>query len=231
MTETAARSTVSIEELTEIPVQLPPILMTMIGYPAHARYVALYYMGKATYDDGRNLATFSYYSVFEPLINHPALALELLDANLGSDDEPPTHALLCDRETRKFYVGEYRKVLTLCYGQHGAEPGAAAAEDDESGALPDVLRAASSAEFHRAGVFELFTRPDARAQRETAALLAWLDDCLTEELVRALIDKFNGGDLRLWPQMEYLRRLIARARAQRGAGDEPGAAGDEAQAV
>src|SRR5215207_4401817 len=104
--------------LKEIAVQPPPNLAELINYPGAARYVAFYYVGtNATWDDGLASATFSYFAVYSPMIEHPVLALHLLDADLGSDDGPPTHALVCDREGGKFLVGRYDDALRLVHGQ------------------------------------------------------------------------------------------------------------------
>ena len=202
---------VGVEELTPIPVQLPPVLMRMIGYEANARFVAIYYLAsKATWNDGLQLSTFSYYNVYEPLKEHPAVALRLLDANLGNDDEMPTHALLCDREERKLYVGEFERVLALCRQQHPEELSAdylaeyrGAVEREEP---------TTAGDFNRLGMFELFTRPDEGAERETVLLRQWLDAQLTEELIRELFEKFNGGELRLYQQAVYVSELLISAR-------------------
>ena len=202
---------VGVEELTPIPVQLPPVLMRMIGYEANARFVAIYYLAsKATWNDGLQLSTFSYYNAYEPLKEHPAVALGLLDANLGNDDEMPTHALLCDREERKLYVGEFERVLALCRQQHPEELSAdylaeyrGAVEREEP---------TTAGDFNRLGMFELFTRPDEGAERETVLLRQWLDAQLTEELIRELFEKFNGGELRLYQQVVYVSELLISAR-------------------
>lgn len=212
---------VGIEEFTEIPVLLPPILMKMIGYLNNARYVALYYYGsKATWDDGLSLATFSYYSVYEPLKSHPVMAVHLFEAHLGSDDEYPTHALLCDREGRKFYVGGYDQVLTFLRQQHPEK----LTEEylAEYRAVVEREAPATVREMRDIGMFEFLFAPDANAQRETATLRAWLDGQITEALVRKLADALAGGEMRAYEPLSYIKELCRKiiAEQQRGAGGQ-----------
>ena len=94
----------------ELPVPMPPMLPEMVG-ARDSQYFALYYQGsKATWNNGRAMATFSYYAVYAPLIEHIALAIHLEPYNLGSDDEPPEHAILCDCVHHKMYVGAYKEI-------------------------------------------------------------------------------------------------------------------------
>lgn len=78
-------------------VPLPPMLLTMARVKGDSRFTALYYRGsKATWNDGRIRATFPFYTVWQPYIEHFAITIHLFDAHLGSDDYEPTHALVCD---------------------------------------------------------------------------------------------------------------------------------------
>ena len=80
----------------ELPVPMPPMLPGMIGIN-NSQYFAIYYWGsKATWNNGRELGTFSYYGVYQPLISHITLAIYLERYHLGSDDELPQQAILCD---------------------------------------------------------------------------------------------------------------------------------------
>ncbi|MEG4242963.1 hypothetical protein [Microcoleus sp. AT9b-C3] len=61
----------------ELPVPMPPMLPEMVGV-SNSQYFAMYYQGsKATWSNGRGMATFSYYAVYAPLIEHIALAIHL----------------------------------------------------------------------------------------------------------------------------------------------------------
>jgi hypothetical protein len=89
----------------ELPVPMPSMLPEMVGV-SHSPYFAIYYQGsKAPGRNGRAMATFSYYAVYAPLIEHITLAIHLEPYNLGSDDELSEHALLCDCIHHKMYVG------------------------------------------------------------------------------------------------------------------------------
>lgn len=88
----------------ELPVPMPPMLPGMVG-ATNTHYFALYYQGsKATWNNGRGMATFSYYACYEPLIEHIALVIHLERYNLGCDDVLPEHAILCDSVRNKMYV-------------------------------------------------------------------------------------------------------------------------------
>src|SRR5947199_7559643 len=99
---------------TKIPISLPPNLLKLMRYPGQARCLAIFYAGgKSTWLDGIASSTFSYYSVYQPFIEHPAVAIHLLDQDLGSDDYPATHALLIDREAGEVFVGEFNQAIAL----------------------------------------------------------------------------------------------------------------------
>ena len=94
-----------ISKFNLIPTPLPPMLPAMVGVPENSRYFSLcYYGSKATWSDGRSFGTFSFYAVYQPLINHMTLDIYLWRYHLGSDDKYPDHAILCDRTSSKMYV-------------------------------------------------------------------------------------------------------------------------------
>src|SRR4051812_12041393 len=94
-----------------LPAPLPPMLSSLAGHNGTTRFFALFYFSKATWSDGWNSSTFSYRAAFEPLVSHPTIAFELFDKDLGSDDGPPVHAILCDRKDGLMYVGDYDEVM------------------------------------------------------------------------------------------------------------------------
>lgn len=98
------------QQFTLLPVPMPPMLPGIIGI-VDTQYFSIFYQGsKATWSNGRAMGTFSYYAVYAPLIEHPALAIHLEEYNLGSDDEPPEHAILCDCAEQKMRVGKCREI-------------------------------------------------------------------------------------------------------------------------
>lgn len=200
--------------LTEIAVQPPPNLAELINYPGAARYLALYYAGtNATWDDGLASATFSYFAVYSPMIEHPVLAQHLLDADLGSDDGPPTHALVCDREGGKFLVGRYEDAMRLVHGQFSEDDRRAAGE--RYAALFEGL---ATLEGMRArGMFEFLVAPSEAAQLETEGLLRHFDAQITPEVVGRYVELSKGGDhWRVFGQLSYLQALLKRAREAGG---------------
>ena len=194
---------------TEIPVALPPVLMRLIRYPGDARFVALFYVGaKATWADGLASATFSYYSAFQPLKDHPAVDIHLRDKDLGTDDTPPTHALLCDRQERKMFVGEIDEVLDFLSAQAGGQ------RDEEAAARYEELFAepTNMEEMHARGMFEFIGRPSPDAQAETEQLLRWLDGYITEDLIKRHLKMLEEHDLSALLPLEYIRRRAEAAK-------------------
>ena len=208
----AAGSKATEHGLTIIPVTPPPNLAELIGYPGAARYVAFYYMGTcATWDDGLASATFSFFGVYSPLIEHPVMAIHLLDADLGSDDGPPTHALVVDREGGAFLVGSYDDAIRLVRSQFDEEARRAAGE--RYAAIfgePTTLD-----EFQRAGMFEVFA-PGVESRTDTEGLLRHLDRQITEELVRRYTAMLKGEppDMRAFGPLRYIQRRFFGGRGE-----------------
>ncbi|HKC63173.1 MAG TPA: hypothetical protein VKB86_06020 [Pyrinomonadaceae bacterium] len=188
---------------TEIPVALPPVLMRLFRYPGNARFVALFYVGgKATWADGLVSATFSYYNAFQPLKDHPTVDIHLHDKDLGTDDTPPTHALLCDRQERKVFVGEIDEVLDLLSAQ------ASELRDKEATVKYKELfdEPTNVSEMHVRGMFEFIGRPTPDAQAETEQLLRWLDGYITEDLIKRYLKMLEEHDLSALLPLQYIRQ-------------------------
>lgn len=202
-------------QLTEIPVALPPNLMTLINYPGRARFVAINYFGtKATWHDGIASSTFSYYAAYEPLINHPAMYLHLMDVDLGHDDTQATHALVCDRQDNKFYVGDLGVVRRLLTSQFPEQP------DEETIAhyhsmFAALVSPASVSDLQNAGMFEFLLGASREAGEAGREMIAWLDNYITEELVNKYKDMLAGNDIRAYIPLSYLESMMTR-----GAQDE-----------
>lgn len=186
--------------------------MRLIRYPGDARFVALFYVGaKATWADGKASATFSYYSAFQPLRDHPAVDIHLRGKDLGTDDTPPTHALLCDRQERKMFVGEIDEMLDLLSAQAGELRG------DEAATRYEELFAdpANMSEMHARGMFEFIGHPTPDAQAETEQLLRWLDDYITEDLVKCYLKMLEEHDLSALLPLQYIRRRAEAAKREK----------------
>jgi hypothetical protein len=103
----------------KIPVAMPPILPEVVGVQGNNPLFSLSYEGsKPFWSDGRAGATFSYYAAYQPFVEYLALAIHLFAVHLGRDDEPPTHALLIDRQEACLYVRAYNQVMQMLAAQH-----------------------------------------------------------------------------------------------------------------
>lgn len=167
------------ESFMKLPVGLPPMLLEMAGYNGNARFVAFnYYGSKATWHDGRGAATFSYFSVYSPFIDHPVIALTLRGANadLGSDDSEPTHSLVFDRQDNSIYLGRGSEVSRFLNSQHppveAVELTAEMLEEIESQIVAEM---SDVSKWQFRGMFELFA-PAENRRAETESLTKWLNE-------------------------------------------------------
>ncbi len=194
----------------ELPVPMPPMLPEMVGV-SNTQYFALYYQGsKATWSNGRAMATFSYYAVYAPLIEHITLAIHLEPYNLGSDDEMPEHAILCDCALNKMYVGTYKEIDYFLLQQHPKElPTLSEQEFKEAvKALEDM----TLEQMQRLGMFEMFGSTNPQARQQTIELVQWLDQQITEELIQQYIQLANRGNWTAMMALETLNRRISEAK-------------------
>ncbi|MEG4007745.1 hypothetical protein QUA41_17810 [Microcoleus sp. Pol11C1] len=194
-------------QFIELPVPMPPMLPSIIGI-SNTQYFALYYQGsKATWSNGRAMATFSYYTVYAPLIEHINLTIHLEPYNLGSDDEAPEHAILCDTVHYKMYVGAYQEIDYFLLQQHPHEPSQLTAQEFEE-AVKGV-ESITLEQMQKLGMFEMFgnTNPQARQQ-----LVQWLDRQITEELIQQYIQSANRGNGTAIMALETLQRRISEAK-------------------
>ena len=173
------------QSFEKLGIGLPPMLLQMAGYKANARFVALNYFGsKATWHDGRSLATFSYFSVYSPFIDHPAIAVVLHRANadLGSDDSEATHSLILDREANAVYLGRGSEVNRFLAGQHPpVEPIELTAEmrAELEKSFEEQMSDLSEMQFF--GMFEMFGADTSR-QADTQNLINWLNENTPAEI-------------------------------------------------
>lgn len=195
---------------TLLSVPLPPMLPKMIGVVGNSRYFSIAYWGsKATWSDGRGLGTFSYFGVYSPLIEHPALAIHLEVYNLGSDDLPPTHAILCDRLEQKMYVGNYAEVEKLLETQHPPVPNLSPEELSQLQEQIALNMADFNLEqFQRLGMFELLTGHNQQQKQELVELVQWLDQLVTEDLLQQYVEAAENGNLTAILVMEKLLQRL-----------------------
>jgi len=190
----------------ELPVAVPPMLPEMVGV-SDSQYFALYYQGsKATRSNGRATATFSYYAVYAPLIEHITLAIHLEPYNLGSDDELPKHAILCDCVHRKMYVGAYKEIDYFLLQQQPKELPELSQQEFE--AAVKALENMSFEQMQKLGMFEMFGNTTPQGRQQTVELVEWLDRQITEELIQQYIQCANRGNWTAIRALETLQRRI-----------------------
>jgi hypothetical protein len=194
----------------ELPVPMPPTLPEMVGV-SNSQYFAMYYQGsKATWSNGRAMATFSYYAVYAPLIEHITLAIHLESYNLGSDDELPEHAILCDTVRHKMYVGAYKEIDYFLLQQHPHEPSQLTAQEFEEAVK--AVESMTLEQMQRLGMFEMFGNTNPQARQATAELVQWLDQQITEELIQQYIQLANRGNWTAVRALDTLKRRISETR-------------------
>jgi hypothetical protein len=190
----------------ELPVPMPPMLPEMVG-TSDTQYFALCYQGsKATWSNGRAMATFSYYAVYAPLTEHITLAIHLEPYNLGSDDELPEHAILCDCVHRKMYVGAYKEIDCFLLQQQPKELPTLSQQEFE--AAVKALENMSFEQMQKLGMFEMFGNTNLQARQQTVELVEWLDRQITEELIQQYIQCANRGNWTAITALETLQRRI-----------------------
>ena len=199
-------------QFIELPVPMPPMLPEMVGV-SNSQYFALYYQGsKATWSNGRAMATFSYYAVYAPLIEHMTLAIHLEPYNLGSDNELPEHAILCDCVQHKIYVGAYKEIDYFLLQQHPKD--SLALSEQEFEAAVKSLEDMSLEQMQKLGMFEMFGNTNPQARQQTLELVQWLDQQISEELIQQYIQLANRGNYTALRTIDALKLRITEVRKQ-----------------
>jgi hypothetical protein len=202
-----------MQQFTLLPVPMPPMLPGMVG-TRNIQYFSIFYQGtNATWSNGRGAGTFSYWAVYAPLIEHPALAIHLEQYNLGSDDELPEHAILCDCTERKMHVGSCREIDRFLQQQHSVSQLTELTPQELEQALKAV-RDLSLEQMQRLGMFEMFGNTNSQARQETAEMVKWLDGYITEDLIQQYAELANRGNWMARGTLENLKRRILQAREQ-----------------
>lgn len=195
------------ESFNSIDIPLPPMLLEMAGVKGDSRFVALYYWGsKATWNDSRGSATFPFYTVWQLYTQHIVLAIHLFDAHLGSDDEYPTHALVCDRACEKMYVAPIEEAMQFLDSQHPPRQPITPEQWQEIKAQFAQQAPLELNQMQDLGMFEIFTAPKAEHKERAAQLLQWLDQYLNEALIRKYIDAAKAGNYQAIWALEALKQ-------------------------
>lgn len=186
-------------------VPLPPILLEMAGVQGDSQFVALYYSGKATWNDGRSCATFPFYAVWQPYIDHTAIAIDLFDCNLGADDETATHALVCDRIQEKVYVAPFTEAMNFLEQQHPPKQEITQQQWEEIKAQLEKQPPLNMSQMQSLGMFEMFA-PNPQRKEKAVELIRWLDQYIDESLIRRYLNAASSGDIRAVWGLEMLKR-------------------------
>lgn len=160
----------------ELSVPLPPMLLELAGVGKEHRFVALYYWyGKATWSDGETCTPFPIYTVWQPYVQHQAIAHQLESCKFGSDEEEPTHALVCDAKKSKVYVASMAQAIHFVNNQQEQTQPIAVRhwEKIRNQALAytpvtfDVMQAT--------GMLEMCLPPTPEHKQQAKELVMWLD--------------------------------------------------------
>lgn len=200
-------------DFCKLPIPMPPMLPNVVGLRGDYRYFSLSYEGsKPFWSDGRAGGTFSYFAAYEPFISHPTIALHLFEADLGSDDGPPTHALLIDRQTDDIYVGDYDAVGHFLAKQRPPRCQPTPEEIEEVNRQLAEMEQMNFDQLRELGMFEFVLGPQSQQQERCLEMIAWLDGFITEELILSYIAAAETGE----PLAFYhLRRFQERLRQLR----------------
>jgi hypothetical protein len=170
-----------LEQFTQIPIPMPPMLPEALGYEGDARYFSLHYAAsEAWFSDGQRGYDTSW-RVYSVLVDHFAIQIYLWDYNLGSDDDYEQHRLVCDRLEQKMYVGDSSAVVRFLQQQHLPVPKLELTQEQLQ-------------QFHHEIAKMLAKQPpipteyiEAQMARETELLQqmqVWLDHYINEALVK-----------------------------------------------
>ncbi len=188
---------------------MPPMLPSVVGVSSDNRFFRLNYEGsKPFWSDGRAGATFSYVAAYEPFVDHLAVAINLFDVSLGHDDEPPSHALLIDRANAAVYVGEYGEVCRFLRRQHPPRRPPTPEEIEEANKRLDELKGMSLDQLRDHGAFEFVFGSKPEQQNRCAEMVAWLDQYITGELIRAYMTAAEASQFEAFHYLSRFRQRI-----------------------
>lgn len=196
-----------------LPVSMPPMLPSVAGVKSDSRFFRLNYEGsKPFWSDGRAGATFSYYAAYEPYVDHLAMAIHLLDASLGHDDEPPAHSLLIDRRESAVYIGDYGKVCRFLQEQHPPRRPPTPEEIEEVNKRLAEMDRMSLDQLRELGIFEFVFGPKPEQQDQCAEMVAWLDQYINEELIQSYVAAAERGEFQALYNLDRFRQRVEYSR-------------------
>lgn len=194
----------SIFHLLTVP--LPPMLLEMAGVKGDSPFIAFYYSSsKATWNDGRSCATFPFYATWQPYIEHLAIAIDLMDCNLGADDAQATHVLICDRTLEQVYVASFKEAMSFLEKQHPPRQEITQAQWEQIKAQLDKQASLDMEQMQGLGMFELFL-PNLNYKEKTIELIRWLDRYIDQPLIERYLESAKAGDSRAALRLEIFER-------------------------
>jgi hypothetical protein len=189
------------------------MLPEVMGVSSDKRFFRLNYEGsKPFWSDGRAGAAFSYFSAYEPYVGHLAMAIHLHDVSLGHDDEFATHSLLVDRQESAVYVGAYKEVCQFLQTQHPPRRDPTPEELEEISRRLAEMEQPSFDQLRDLGMFELILGAKPEQNDRCAEMVAWLDQFITDDLMRAYLAAAEAGRFEAFYQLNRFRQRIERAR-------------------
>lgn len=181
--------------MKQLPILTPKKLFELLEIPEQNKYVAIYYQGtNAIWTTGYSLRTFSYFGLYELMINHLAIAFYLDDeVDLGSDDTEPTHVLLFEKDGF-ISIAEYLASERFLKDNNPAPPPL-----DKADKAVDIAQWYEKIENNPGnfGMFEMFAKPNPEFQQLAIEVIQDLDQQVTEEMFLKAIEIANKGSGRM----------------------------------
>lgn len=157
-------------------VPLPPMLLELTGVGKEHRFVALYnWYGKATWSNGETCTPFPVCTVWQPYVQHEAIAYQLIGYDFGSEKEEPSHALICDRLSEKVYVAAFELAIYFLNSQQEQTRPISVCQWQ---ALKNKALAYTPATFEqmqKVGMLEMFLPPTPEHLQQAREMVMWLD--------------------------------------------------------
>ena len=113
-----------MNELTTLPIPVPPMLEEAIGYDGNGRYVAFYWTpggDEVCFDDGRFFST-GEWDAYLLFTRHRVIAPALSGHNLGDSDTEADEWMILDREARQLSIAPGSRAGRLLAEQWPHEP-------------------------------------------------------------------------------------------------------------
>lgn len=160
-------------------VPLPPMLLDLIGVGKEHRFAFLYYWyGKPTWSDGDRCTPFPFFTVWQPYIQHEVMQRQLIDCDLGSDNEEPSQAIVCDRQSEKVYVAPFGGAIQFLNNQQPQIQPIAALHWQAMKAQAFAYTRVTFDVMQKVGMLEMCLPPTPEHMQQARELVAWLDECL-----------------------------------------------------